>query len=90
MEQEYVCPKCSINNDVESMYKIIGTIFECDECGERFNKPDIEHHCKRCDSDFDHTNSRYITIHDYYLEENTENSPEVDIQAGDPLTVPNE
>jgi CheY-like chemotaxis protein len=64
---DYVCPRCSEKNYNPSEYKIIGTVFECQDCGNKFNKPNINHYCKRCGEYFDYTNSRYITIYDYSI-----------------------
>ena len=62
---DYLCPKCLPKTHKPEEYKIIGTIFECSECGNRFNRPNISHYCNNCDEYFDYHNSRYVTIYDY-------------------------
>jgi CheY-like chemotaxis protein len=64
---QYICPKCSPKTHKPKEYKIIGTIFECNECGSRFNKPNINHYCKKCDEYFDYNNSRYIPVYIYSI-----------------------
>ena len=38
-KSDYLCPKCLPKTHKQEEYKIIGTIFECNECGSRFNRP---------------------------------------------------
>ncbi len=66
-EPDYLCPKCLPKTHNQEKYKIIGAIFECSECGTRFNKPNISHYCKNCEEYFDYHDSRYIQIYDYIL-----------------------
>ena len=68
-KSDYLCPKCLPKTHKQEEYKIIGTIFECSECGSRFNKPNISHYCYKCDKYFDYHNSRYIPIYDYSIDE---------------------
>jgi YesN/AraC family two-component response regulator len=65
---DYLCPKCLPLTHKPEEYRIIGTIFECIECGSRFNKPNISHYCKSCDEYFDHNTSRYVPIYNYLVD----------------------
>ena len=50
-------------------YKVIGSSFECEECGNRFNKPDFIHNCQKCGEIFDYQTAIYEKLHDYELTE---------------------
>ncbi|MHA2394196.1 MAG: TackOD1 domain-containing metal-binding protein [Promethearchaeota archaeon] len=50
-------------------YRVIGSSFECEECGNRFNKPDFLHICQKCGEVFDYQTATYEKIHDYELPE---------------------
>jgi CheY-like chemotaxis protein/ribosomal protein L37AE/L43A len=64
-KSDYLCPKCLPKTHNQEEYKIIGIIFECSECGSKFNRPNISHFCKKCDEFFDYNNSRYTPIYNY-------------------------
>jgi len=70
-----ICPSCEtelglINerpkgDGSRSDYQIIGSSFECVKCGNRFDRPNIEHRCQNCDADFTYKNSTYEPIYEY-------------------------
>lgn len=72
-----VCPNCKTNlgpvdgkplgNGSRNDYKIIGSSFECEECGNRFNRPNVLHICQQCDAIFDYKMARYEKLHDYEI-----------------------
>jgi CheY-like chemotaxis protein len=74
-----VCPNCETNlgplegkpprNGSREDYKIIGSNFECEKCGNKFNKPNDIHICQKCDTIFDYKRGRYEKIHDYDIPE---------------------
>jgi CheY-like chemotaxis protein/ribosomal protein L37AE/L43A len=89
-KSDYLCPKCLPKTHKKEEYKIIGTIFECSECGSRFNRPNISHYCKKCDEYFDYNNSRYIPIYYYSTDiSNNENlyENESNLSNGDNDTI---
>lgn len=66
---QLVCPNCktglgprsknSPKEENKEEYKIIGTSFECEGCGNRFDRPNIGHICKNCEEDFTYKNGNY-------------------------------
>jgi len=74
-----ICPNCK--TDLGSIdgrppgdgsredYRVIGSSFECEDCGNRFNKPDFLHNCQKCGEIFDYQTATYEKIHDYVLPE---------------------
>jgi CheY-like chemotaxis protein len=79
---DLVCPRC--NNKVassardvnlkskrarKSIYKIIGSTFECDKCEWKSDRPDILHSCTECGSNFSYKNSNYESIFSYEIPE---------------------
>ena len=43
-------------------YQIIGSAFECNKCGSRFNRPNFVNNCVKCGSNFNYKNSNYQKI----------------------------
>lgn len=72
-----VCPNC--DTDMGSIhsrppgdgsqidYRVIGTTYECEKCGNRFDRPTILHECQECGSTFDFKTSRYEKIFNYWI-----------------------
>lgn len=72
-----VCPNC--DTDMGSIYsrppgdgsqidyRVIGTTYECEKCGNRFDRPTILHECQECGSTFDFKKSRYEKIFNYWI-----------------------
>jgi DNA-binding response OmpR family regulator/Zn finger protein HypA/HybF involved in hydrogenase expression len=54
-------------DDDNQDFKQIGVIFECIECGTRYNKPDVKQYCNKCDIHFDYSDSKYVTVNSYYI-----------------------
>jgi hypothetical protein len=68
-----VCPKCK-NTVGEVDYRKIGTSFECNSCGSRFEAPRMSHKCNSCDDVFTYKEARYEPIYEFELSEDTKRS----------------
>ena len=77
-----ICPQCqqklsSRNKQKETdvkrsvmskrYYQIIGSAFDCNKCGNRFDRPNIVHNCVKCGSNFTYINSNYQKIFSYEI-----------------------
>ncbi len=68
--EQLICPKCKgIVTEVD--YRKIGSSFECNSCGSRFEAPRISHKCNSCDDVFTYREAKYEPIFDFYLSEDT-------------------
>ncbi len=65
-----ICPKCK-NTVGEVDYRKIGTSFECNSCGSRFEAPRMSHKCNSCDDVFTYKEARYEPIYEFELSEDT-------------------
>jgi DNA-directed RNA polymerase subunit RPC12/RpoP len=73
-ENIFVCPGCSRkttsktrkskNKDV-GVFNVIGTSYSCDNCGHKFDKPEVTNICQNCGTIYDYKNSLY-NIQYYY------------------------
>lgn len=61
-----VCPKCK-NSLSEVDYRKIGTSFECNSCGSRFEAPRMSHKCNSCDDVFTYKEAKYEPIYEFEL-----------------------
>lgn len=68
-----ICPKCK-NVVSESDYRKIGTSFECNSCGTRFESPRVSHKCNSCEDVFTYKEARYEPLYDFELTEDTKRS----------------
>lgn len=68
-----ICPKCK-NTVGEVDYRKIGTSFECNSCGSRFEAPRMSHKCNSCDDVFTYKEARYEPIFEFELSEDTKRS----------------
>jgi len=68
-----ICPKCK-NTVGEVDYRKIGTSFECNSCGSRFEAPRMSHKCNSCDDVFTYKEARYEPIFEFELSEETKRS----------------
>jgi CheY-like chemotaxis protein len=67
-----VCPNCgkqqtpvsrrSRRRNRKKEFEIIGSAFECEACGQRFERPDIVHFCQDCESKFNYKLGNYEKI----------------------------
>jgi hypothetical protein len=75
-DSKLICPNCDIElkyvelEDSEAdkhKYHVVGTNFVCDQCGAKFEKPDITHICQDCEARFNFKNSRYEKLISYQI-----------------------
>ena len=76
-----LCPNCKM--DLGSVggepprdgsrrdYKVIGSSFECEKCGYRFDRPNVLHVCQRCGANFNYKTMRYKKLYTYEITEQT-------------------
>jgi len=50
-------------------YLLIGTCYQCEKCGYRFDAPIIIHVCQNCRRDFTHQEARYVKVYEYRITE---------------------
>ena len=65
-----LCPKCK-NLVTDNDYRKIGTSFECNSCGTRFEAPRMSHRCSSCEDVFTYKEARYEPVFEYELSEET-------------------
>lgn len=78
-DSSLVCPNCKTHlgsidgkpqrDDPKKNYKIVGSSFECEECGSRFNKPNVLYHCQECEASFDYKTAKYEKLYNYEVPE---------------------
>ena len=68
-----ICPKCK-NAVSDNDYRKIGTSFECNSCGTRFESPRVSHKCNSCEDVFTYKEARYEPLHEFELTEDTKRS----------------
>ncbi len=67
---QLICPKCKgVVSEVD--YRKIGTSFECNSCGSRFEAPRMSHKCISCEDVFTYREARYDPVFEYSLTEET-------------------
>lgn len=73
-EKGLVCPNCEIeiNKVVQTSkssnpntYRILGSSFECLDCGVRFDRPKVVHICSLCKKTFTYKNMNYVRLCSY-------------------------
>lgn len=72
-----ICPNCRTElrslrstprgGDSEKDYLIIGSMFECDDCENRFERPVFLHVCQQCDAEFNYRSSICETLYNYEI-----------------------
>jgi hypothetical protein len=80
-EEGLICPKCkteidsptkaqpSNKPDSKQTIRVIGSSFECEKCGSRFEKPLATHTCKSCSANFSYREANYERLPAYTLTE---------------------
>jgi len=64
------CPVCKTAREGdESAYRIIGTCYQCEKCGQRFDTPEVMHICQNCGKSFDHMEAWYRELKSYSIQE---------------------
>jgi hypothetical protein len=65
---EIVCPKCSSElKDVD--FRKIGTAYQCNSCGSRFQAPKVSNRCASCGNVFTYKDAKYVSVYSYTLSE---------------------
>lgn len=74
-----ICPKCKTDlgpmdsepsiNGSKKRYKIIGSIYQCEICEKKFNKPKMLHICQKCGTEFDFKKGGYKILYNYEIPE---------------------
>ena len=74
-----ICPNCKTDlgdrkdsppgDGSREDYRVIGTSFECEDCGNRFDKPNISHVCQSCGEEFNYRTAVYTKYFDFELPE---------------------
>ena len=63
-----ICPRCGVNisNNLES-HRIVGDFYQCDNCGNRFDKPDVIHVCQNCGKSSTFREIKYTEVLSYRI-----------------------
>lgn len=74
-----VCPNCETDlgplhekppgDGSREDYRVVGSSFECEKCGNKFNRPTALHICQKCGEAFDYKTAVYEKLHDYEIPE---------------------
>ena len=74
-----ICPNCRTNlgsffedrriKDPKLEYRVIGFGFECEKCGNKFDRPSFSHNCQQCGYTFDYKRAEYKKLQDYEINE---------------------
>lgn len=74
-----VCPNCNTNlgpvggkpprDGSKRDYKIIGSSFECEKCGCKFDRSNVLHVCQNCAANFNYRTAGYEKIYAYEIPE---------------------
>jgi hypothetical protein len=69
-----ICPRCeaNISNDLES-YRVIGDFYQCENCGNRFDKPDVIHICQNCGKSSTFMEIKYAEVLSYRISDDVLN-----------------
>jgi predicted RNA-binding Zn-ribbon protein involved in translation (DUF1610 family) len=67
-----VCPRCGTGLSEElANYRIIGNFYQCDNCGNRFDKPEVLHLCQNCGRSSTFQDVKYVKVFSYRISEET-------------------
>ena len=72
-----VCPKCHayfVEEFKDLAFLEIGSCYQCEKCGYRFDKPEVIHFCQQCKRRFTHREAKYIKIYAYRISDEAINS----------------
>ena len=65
-----VCPGCQAvfgEDSKDVTYREIGSCYQCEKCGYRFDKPEIIHLCQKCGRTFTYQDAKYVKIFSYRI-----------------------
>jgi hypothetical protein len=69
-----VCPGCQLKfaEEINAINLLqIGSCYQCEKCGQRFDKPEVIHICQQCKRSFTHQEAKYIKIYEYKIADET-------------------
>ena len=65
-----VCPRCNVRLAKENVdYRVLGNFYQCEKCGNRFDKPDIIHFCQNCATTSTYQEAKYLKTFAYRVTE---------------------
>jgi transcription elongation factor Elf1 len=65
-----VCPRCRTTLTSDPMdYRIIGNFYQCENCGNRFDKPEVKHICQNCGKPSTFQDVKYEKVFSYRVSE---------------------
>ncbi|MCW4005171.1 MAG: hypothetical protein NWF04_01025 [Candidatus Bathyarchaeota archaeon] len=65
-----ICPRCSTDlTNQPAAYKIIGNFYQCDNCGNRFDKPEVVHICQNCGTTSTFQQVKYVKVFSYRIDD---------------------
>jgi len=66
------CPKCGTElSEDDPKFNMIGTCYQCNDCGNRFEKPETVFICQNCKKKLTFSNAKYLKIYSYTIPEQT-------------------
>jgi len=81
-----VCPGCQLKfmEEIKDIALLqIGSCYQCEKCGQRFDKPEVIHICQQCKRNFTHQEAKYIKIYAYKIADETINKFSKDLPIYD-------
>lgn len=70
IEDQQICPRCGRTLKTLGVdWRIIGSTFECYDCGYMFDEPKVSHICIPNNHVFEPTTSKYEAVYKYVIEE---------------------
>ena len=65
-----VCPRCNVELAKQNVdYRVLGNFYQCEKCGNRFDKPDIVHVCQNCANTSTYQEAKYLKTFAYRVTE---------------------
>ena len=67
---DLVCPRCSTTlSGAAGNYRVIGNFYQCDSCGNRFDRPEVLHVCQNCGRSSTYHDAAYVKLFSYRVSE---------------------
>lgn len=67
-----VCPRCKTElADDAVQCRVIGSCYQCEKCGYRFDTPMVIHFCQQCKRSSTHREAKYIKVYVYRISDET-------------------
>lgn len=72
-----VCPRCKAGLTEKGVdYRTIGNFYQCEKCGNRFDKPDVIHICQNCGTTSTYQEAKYLKTFVYRVSEEAMKDPQ--------------